>query len=69
MSFILPIFALLKKGNTMAKIHNLTVDELYAELAISRRNGDGKKKIMLSNDDEGNVKCLVPLVANGTLKE
>ena len=34
--------------------HALTVDELYKELAIARKNGDGKKKILLSNDDEGN---------------
>ena len=35
-------------------IHVLTVDELYKELAIARKNGLGKKKIMLSADDEGN---------------
>ena len=34
--------------------HNLTVDELYEELKTARKNGLGKKKIMLSNDDEGN---------------
>lgn len=34
--------------------HVLTVDELYKELALARKNGWGKKKIMLSNDDEGN---------------
>lgn len=36
----------------MAKV--LTVDELYAELAKARKAGLGKKKIMLSSDDEGN---------------
>ena len=33
---------------------SLTVNELYKELAIAKKNGDGKKKILLSNDDEGN---------------
>ena len=32
----------------------ITVDELYKELALARKNGLGKKKIMLSDDDEGN---------------
>lgn len=36
----------------MAKV--LTVDVLYAELAKARKAGLGKKKIMLSSDDEGN---------------
>ena len=34
--------------------HVITVDELYKELALARKNGWGKRKIMLSNDDEGN---------------
>lgn len=34
--------------------HNLTVDELLSELVIAHKNGNGKKKILLSNDDEGN---------------
>lgn len=38
----------------MAKVHNLTIDDLYKELAIARKNGLGKKKIMLSDDDECN---------------
>ena len=32
----------------------LTVDDLYEELAIARKNGLGKRKVLLSNDDEGN---------------
>ena len=32
----------------------VTVDELYRALAIARRDGFGSKKILLSNDDEGN---------------
>ena len=35
-------------------IHVLTVDELYKELAIARKNGWGKKKIMIPDDDECN---------------
>lgn len=34
--------------------HNLSVEELYEELKIAIKNGNGKKKILLSNDDEGN---------------
>lgn len=34
--------------------HNLSVEELYEELKIAIKNGQGKKKILLSNDDEGN---------------
>ena len=36
------------------KIHALTLDELYDEIKIARKAGLGKKKILLSNDDEGN---------------
>ena len=32
----------------------ITVDELYRALAIARKYGFGDKKILLSNDDEGN---------------
>ena len=32
----------------------ITVDELYKALAQVRKAGMGSKKIMLSNDDEGN---------------
>lgn len=32
----------------------VTVDELYKALAQVRKAGMGSKKIMLSNDDEGN---------------
>lgn len=32
----------------------ITVDELYEALAQVRKAGMGSKKIMLSNDDEGN---------------
>jgi hypothetical protein len=32
----------------------LTVDELYKALGQARKDGFGKKKILLSNDDEGN---------------
>lgn len=32
----------------------VTVDELYRALAIARKDGFGKKKILLSNDDGGN---------------
>ena len=32
----------------------VTVDELYRALAKARKDGFGKKKILLSNDDEGN---------------
>lgn len=35
-------------------VHVLTVDELYTELAKARKMGMGNKKIMLSDDDEGN---------------
>lgn len=35
-------------------IHIWTVDDLYKELAEARKKGLGKKKIMLSEDDEGN---------------
>lgn len=34
--------------------HHLTIDELYAILAEEKKNGNGKKKIMISTDDEGN---------------
>lgn len=36
----------------MAKI--LTIDELYSILRTERTKGNGKKKIMISTDDEGN---------------
>ena len=36
----------------MAKI--LTIDELYSILRTERIKGNGKKKIMISTDDEGN---------------
>ena len=39
-----------KKGN----MNVITVDELYKALAQARKAGMGSKKIMLSNDDEGN---------------
>jgi hypothetical protein len=32
----------------------ITVDELYKALGQARKDGFGKKKILLSNDDEGN---------------
>ena len=32
----------------------LTIDELYKALAAERKKGNGKKRIMLSDDDEGN---------------
>lgn len=32
----------------------LTIDELYKALAAERKKGNGKKRIMLSADDEGN---------------
>lgn len=32
----------------------ITVDELYKALDQARKNGFGKKKILLSNDDGGN---------------
>lgn len=32
----------------------MTIDSLYAALATARKNGMGAKKILLSNDDEGN---------------
>lgn len=32
----------------------ITVDELYKALGQARKQGFGKKKILLSNDDEGN---------------
>ena len=35
-------------------VHALTVDELYAELAKARKMGLGKKRILLTGDDEGN---------------
>ena len=35
-------------------VHILTVDELYEELKNARKNGLGNKKILLSDDDEGN---------------
>ena len=36
----------------MAKI--LTLDDLYTEIVKARKMGMGKKKVILSNDDEGN---------------
>ena len=36
----------------MAKI--ITIDELYSILRTERIKGNGKKKIMISTDDEGN---------------
>ena len=35
-------------------MNTITVDELYKALAQARKAGLGNKKIMLSNDDEGN---------------
>lgn len=35
-------------------VHVLTVDKLYKELSKARKMGMGKKKIMLSDDEEGN---------------
>ena len=32
----------------------LTVDQLYAALATAKKEGLGKRKILLSGDDEGN---------------
>jgi hypothetical protein len=32
----------------------ITVDKLYKALGQARKQGFGKKKILLSNDDEGN---------------
>lgn len=32
----------------------ITIDELYRALARARKAGFGSKKILLSNDDEGN---------------
>lgn len=36
----------------MAKV--ITIDELYKSLVAERKKGNGKKKILLSADDEGN---------------
>ena len=36
----------------MAKI--LTINELYAELGKYKKAGKGNKKVLISNDDEGN---------------
>lgn len=36
----------------MAK--HLTIDDLYKILADEKKKGNGKKKIMISTDDEGN---------------
>lgn len=36
----------------MAKI--ITIDELYSILRTERTKGNGKKRILLSTDDEGN---------------
>ena len=35
-------------------MQTVTVDELYEALGQARKDGLGKKKILLSNDDEGN---------------
>lgn len=35
-------------------MNTITVDELYKALGKARKNGFGGKKILLSNDDEGN---------------
>lgn len=35
-------------------MQTITVDELYRALAKARKDGFGDKKILLSNDDEGN---------------
>ena len=35
-------------------MRTITVDELYKALAKARKAGFGGKKILLSNDDEGN---------------
>lgn len=32
----------------------LTIDELYRELAKERKKGNGSKKILVSDDEEGN---------------
>lgn len=34
--------------------HHITVDELYSILRTERIKGNGNKKILISNDDEGN---------------
>ena len=34
--------------------HHLTIDELYSILRDERIKGNGKKKILISTDDEGN---------------
>lgn len=38
----------------MATIKTLTIDQLYKECAKQIKAGNGKKKILLSGDDEGN---------------
>lgn len=35
-------------------MNQITVDDLYKALAQARKDGFGRKKILLSNDDEGN---------------
>ena len=32
----------------------MTIDDLYRFLAAERKKGNGKKKVLLSDDDEGN---------------
>ena len=50
-------------------VHVLTVDELYKELAAARKKGLGKKKIMLSDDDEGNGYHLMFFAVTDKTKE
>ena len=38
----------------MGKVHIYTIDDLYREVVAMRKKGLGKKKIMISADDEGN---------------
>ena len=35
-------------------VHNLTLKELYKEIGIAIKNGLGDKKVLISDDDEGN---------------
>lgn len=50
-------------------VHVLTVDELYKELAAARKKGLGKKKIMLSDDDEGNGYHLMFFAVTDNVKD
>ena len=38
----------------MADLHTLTIDELWRLCVEKRKQGQGKKKILISGDDEGN---------------